>query len=87
MGRKSRKNIPRKLLDSRGTGSDSGSVLIRDIRVKKSSFALVSSPKAQAPSDWVSALKDVSFEVKRGGLGIMGGMGPGQLPLAVAGKE
>jgi len=27
---------------------------------------LVSAPKAQAPSDWVYALKDVSFEVRRG---------------------
>ena len=30
------------------------------------------SPKAQAPSDWVYALKDVSFEVKRGELRTLG---------------
>ena len=46
------------------TGSDSESVLIRDIRGKKSSSAL-DLPKAQ--SDWGYALKDVSFEVKRWG--------------------
>ena len=38
-------------------------MIIRDIRGKKSSSALVSAPQAQ--SDWVYALKDVSFEVKR----------------------
>ena len=46
------------------TGSDSESVLTRDIRGKKSSSAL-DLPKAQ--SDWGYALKDVSFEVKRWG--------------------
>ncbi len=68
------------------TGSDSESVLIRDIRGKKSSSALDSgrssldsAPKAQAPSDWVYALKDVSFEVKRGEvLGIIGRNGAGK---------
>jgi len=66
------------------TGSDSESVLIRDIRGKKSSSALVS-PKAP-PSDWVYALKDVSFEVKRGEvLGIMGRNGAWPAELAVEG--
>ena len=65
------------------TGSDSESVLIRDIRGKKSSSAPATSyaplvtPKAP-PSDWVYALKDVSFEVKRGEvLGIIGRNGAG----------
>jgi ABC-type polysaccharide/polyol phosphate transport system ATPase subunit len=43
-------------------------VLIRDIRGKKSSSA--TAPKAQ--SDWVYALKDVSFEVKREELRTLG---------------
>jgi lipopolysaccharide transport system ATP-binding protein len=61
------------------TGSDSKSVIIRDIRGKKSSSealgsrpSSLDSPKAQAPSDWVYALKDVSFEVKRGELRTLG---------------
>ena len=60
------------------TGSDSESVLIRDIRGKKSSSSALDSghssldsPKAP-PSDWVYALKDVSFEVKRGELRNLG---------------
>ena len=45
------------------------------------------SPKAP-PSDWVYALKDVSFEVKRGEvLGIIGRNGAWPAALAVAGKE
>jgi lipopolysaccharide transport system ATP-binding protein len=62
-------------------------VLIRDIRGKNSSSALDSrpsslvSPKAP-PSDWVYALKDVSFEVKRGEvLGIIGRNGVGKSTL------
>jgi hypothetical protein len=60
------------------TGSDSESVIIRDIRGKKSSSSALDSrpssldsPKAP-PSDWVYALKDVSFEVKRGELRTLG---------------
>ena len=60
------------------TGSDSESVIIRDIRGKKSSSEALDSrpsslvPPKDPPSDWVYALKDVSFEVKRGELRTLG---------------
>ena len=72
----SRASGDRSTLDS-GLSTPPASVLIRDIRGKKSSSALDSrpsslvSPKAP-PSDWVYALKDVSFEVKRGELRTLG---------------
>ena len=51
------------------TGSDSESVLISDIRGKKTqNFNLKTENSAPPASDWVYALKDVSFEVKRGEL-------------------
>jgi ABC-type glutathione transport system ATPase component len=88
----SRASGDRSTLDS-GLSTPPASVIIRDIRGKKSSSApatsyspLATAPKAQAPSDWVYALKDVSFEVKRGEvLGIIGRNGALAALLAVAG--
>ena len=78
----SRASGERSTLDS-GLSTPPASVLIRDIRGKKSSSALDSRPSTlvsapQAQSDWVYALKDVSCEVKRGEvLGIIGRNGAG----------
>jgi len=58
-------------------GSGEHSVILKNVGVNSDGAAganaldsrrstLVSAPKAQAPSDWVYALKDVSFEVRRG---------------------
>ena len=81
----SRASGDRSTLDS-GLSTPPASVIIGDIRGKKSSSALVS-PKAPH-SDWVYALKDVSFEVKRGEvLGIIGRNGAWPAELAVEGKE
>ena len=53
------------------TGSDSESVLIRDIRGKKSSSGLVT-PEVSLRDGEFFAVKDVSFDVKRGELRTLG---------------
>ena len=53
------------------TGSDSESVIIRDIRGKKSSSGLVT-PEASLRDGEFFAVKDVSFELRRGELRTLG---------------
>ena len=63
------------------TGSDSESVLIRDIGGKKSSSGLVT-PEASLRDGEFFAVKDVSFELRRGDcLGLLGHNGAGKTTL------